>query len=311
MITKKEFRRNARLMGSAFEFILIATENEGEKLLNECVLEIRRIETLLTEFSESSQTSQINKAAGRDFVEVDKETFDIIQRCLGISKLTQGAFDISSGVLKKLYSFKGEVFKMPEEAIITEALKQIGYQHIKLSDGNKVKLLKAGMHIAFGAIGKGYAADQVKRMLLKKGVNAGVINASGDLTAWGERSDGSQWRVAIADPNDKKKVIAWIPIQNASVATSGDYEQFFEFEGKRYSHTINPKTGLPVSGIKSVTIVSPSAELSDALATAVFTMGTEVGMHFIQQLPKTHALIVDEQDKVFTTKNIKINFTNR
>lgn len=305
---KKEFRRSAKLMGSAFEFVLIAQEEEGENLLDECIAEVKRIEVLLTEFSETSQTAQINQAAGKRFVEVDAETFQIIQRSLGISKLTQGAFDITAGVLKKLYNFKGDSFSLPDKKLIQQTLNKVGYQKIRLSDDNQVKLLNAGMHIGFGAIGKGYAADKVKVLLLEKGIESGVINASGDLTAWGTRLDGTLWKVAIADPNDKEKVMAWIPIKDASVATSGDYEQYFEHQGKRYSHTIDPKTGLPVSGIKSVTIVSPSAELSDALATAVFTMGVEVGLHFVKQLPHTHALIVDENNKVFTSKHIKVNF---
>lgn len=305
---KKEFRRSAKLMGSAFEFVLIAQKEEGEKLLDECIAEVKRIEILLTEFSNTSQTAQINQAAGIDFVEVDKETFQIIQRSLGISKLTQGAFDITAGVLKKLYNFKGKSFSLPDKKLIQQTLNKVGYQKIELSGNDKVKLKTAGMHIGFGAIGKGYAADKVKQLLLGKGVESGVINASGDLTAWGARLDGTHWKVAIADPNDKEKVIAWIPIKDASVATSGDYEQYFEHQGKRYSHTIDPKTGLPVSGIKSVTIVSPSAELSDALATAVFTMGVEVGLHFVKQLPQTHALVVDENNKVFTSKHIKVNF---
>ncbi|MEP2669031.1 MAG: FAD:protein FMN transferase [Cyclobacteriaceae bacterium] len=305
---KKEFRRSAKLMGSAFEFVLIAKEEEGEKLLDECIAEVKRIEVLLTEFSDTSQTAHINKAAGTDFVKVDTETFQIIQRSLGISKLTQGAFDISAGVLKKLYDFKGDSFSFPDKKLVQQTLQKVGYQKIELSGDNKVKLQTVGMHIGFGAIGKGYAADKVKTLLMEKGIESGVINASGDLTAWGTRLDGALWKVAIADPNDKEKVIAWIPIKDASVATSGDYEQYFQYDGKRYSHTIDPKTGLPVSGIKSVTIVSPSAELSDALATAVFTMGTEVGLHFVKQLPQTHALMVDENNKVFTSKNIKVNF---
>ncbi len=306
----KEFRRSARLMGSAFEFIIIAPAKEGGHLLDACVTEVSRIEKLLTEFSDSSQTYLINQAAGKTSVGVDDETFQLIKRSIELSKLTQGAFDISAGVLKRLYDFKGTAFAMPDKKRITKTLEKVGYQYIELIGPNRVKLSKDGMRIGFGAIGKGYAADKVKALMLGKGIVNGVINASGDLTAWGKRMDGSNWRVAIADPNDKSKVLAWIPIDNGSVATSGDYEQYFEHNGKRYSHTIDPKTGIPVSGIKSVTIVSLSAELSDAIATAVFTMGADVGLHFVSQLPNTHALIVDENNKLFTSKNININLAS-
>lgn len=294
-------------MGSAFEFIVIAEKNYGGSLLADCIAEVRRIEFLLTEFSETSQTAKINQAAGKDYVTVDNETFQIIKRSIEISKLTQGAFDITAGVLKRLYNFKGDAFKMPDKSSIDESLLRTGYDKIKMALPNRIKLEKEGMRIGFGAIGKGYAADKVKSLLINKGVKSGVINASGDLTAWGERLDGKPWKVAIADPNDKKKNIAWLPVNQVSVATSGDYEQYFMHDGKRYAHTIDPKTGRPVQGIKSVTIVSPSAELSDALATAVFTMGVDVGLHFVEQLPQTHTLIVDEHNKVFTSKHIKLN----
>jgi len=294
-------------MGSAFEFIIIAQPDLGEKLLDECVAEVKRIEALLTEFSDSSQTSKINNASGKEAVEVDEETFQIIKRSIDISKLTQGAFDITSGVLKKLYNFKRVDFEIPDDSVIGAALAKAGYQKIELLGKNKVKLSVEGMRIGFGAIGKGYAADKVKALLLDRGIESGVVNASGDLTAWGKRLDGSPWRVGIADPNDKSKIISWIPIDSASVATSGDYEQYFICDGIRYSHTIDPKTGKPLRGVKSVTLVSPSAELSDALATAVYTMGPEVGIHFVNQLPQTHALIVNEDNRVFTSKNINLN----
>ena len=308
MMPGKEFRASARLMGSAFEFVIIAPESEGENLLGACVDEVKRIERLLTEFSDTSQTAKINDAAGKEAVEVDTEAFQLIERSLALSRLTQGAFDITAGALKKLYNFRGTAFLMPAKDRICKTLQSVGYQKIELTKPNKVRLAKEGMHIGFGAIGKGYAADKVKAMLLGKGIKAGVINASGDLTAWGFRLDGSTWKVAIADSANPRNAMAWIPIKDASVATSGDYEQFFEYQGKRYSHTIDPKTGFPVSGVKSVTIVSPSAELSDALATAVFAMGTKVGLHFVRQLPKTHVLIVDEHNKVFTSNKIKVNF---
>ncbi len=305
--TLQEFRRQAKLMGSAFEFVILADDGAGENLLDIAVEEVKRIEYLLTEFSESSQTSLINRCAGIRAVEVDAEVYALIKRSKEISAITQGAFDVTSGLLKKMYNFKGRQFTLPDEAQLKKALACVGYVHINLLDGHRVYLDKPNMHIGFGAIGKGYAADSVKELLVKNGVTSGVINASGDLTAWGTRADGKPWKVGIANPNDRDQTMAWIPIQQASVATSGDYEQYFEIEGIRYSHSINPKTGKPVKGIKSVTIVSPRAELSDALATAVTIMGVEVGMHFIEQLPHVHCLIVTDENKVFTSKHLNVN----
>lgn len=307
MNRQRTFRRQSRLMGSAFEFVLVANEGEGESLLDKCVAEVKRIEHLLTEFSDTSFTSLLNQSAGKKSVRVSDEVYSLLSRCKEISRLTQGAFDITAAVLKKLYNFKGETFIMPSGGIVRDMLHKVGFDKIQLLDNNEVYLSIPGMHINFAAIGKGYAADKVKGIMLNEGVYSGVINASGDLTAWGNREDGSPWKIGIADPVNPSSILLWLPIINSSVATSGDYEQYFEWNGERYSHTIDPKTGKPVKGIKSVTIVSPRAELSDALATAVFTMGVYVGLHFIEQLPQTHAVIVDDRNRIFMTSHLKTN----
>lgn len=303
----KEYTRQERLMGSAFEFIVTAANQQsGSALLNECVEEVQRIEKLFTEFNEGSQTSLINRNAGKKPVVVEKEVYQLIERSFHLSKLTGGAFDISSGLLKKLYFFKGGESTLPSSDIIHQTLLRTGYQKIKLSAPDKVLLAVEGMHIGFGAIGKGYAADKVKALLIAKGVNCGVVNASGDLTAWGVRPNGEPWKTGIADPNDPSKILLWLPVNGQSVATSGNYIQYFEVNGTRYSHNIDPLTGLPVKGVKSVTVICPSAELADALATAVTVMGPKAGLHLVNQLPQTHCLVTDENDKLHCSKKLKI-----
>jgi thiamine biosynthesis lipoprotein len=303
----KEYTRRKKLMGSAFEFIVSACDDQaGETLLDESVREVERIETLLTEFNDDSQTSIINRHAGIKEVEVGDEAFNLIQRCKDISRLSCGAFDISAGPLKKLYNFKGAHFLLPDKNTIAAALKKTGYEKIILDPPGKVYLNESGMHISFAAIGKGYAADMVKKMLVGKGVKAGVINASGDLTAWGLRSYGEAWKTGIAYPDNPSKIILWLPVNGFSVATSGNYIQYFDVNGIRYSHNIDPNTGLPVTGIKSVTVISPSAELSDALATAVTVMGRKAGIYLIDQLPETHCILVDDHNKVFSSSQISI-----
>jgi len=303
----KEYSRNEKLMGSAFQFIVAANNAAtGTELLNSCADEVRRIEELLTTFKETSQTSLINRNAGKDFVDVDEEVYQLIERSIHLSKLSGGAFDISSGVLKKLYRFQGEQFSLPSPAAIRQSLSKTGYKKIRLSPPNKVLLSIEGMQIGFGAIGKGYAADKVKSMLIQKGVQCGVVNASGDLTAWGTRPNGEPWKTGIADPVDPSKIMLWLPVNGQSVATSGNYIQYFEVNGIRYSHNIDPLTGIPVKGIKSVTIICPSAELGDALATAVTVMGRKAGLHLINQLPQTHCLLTDESDKLYYSDNLHI-----
>ena len=301
-------RLEKRLMGSDFELIVVAEDEEtGNILLNEGVAEIQRLENLLTEFKENSQTSLLNKNAGIQGVKVDDEVYHLIKRSINISSITQGAFDITAGALKSLYNFKNKQTAFPSQVAIQEKMNTVGYKHILLQENNSVYLEKQGMHIGFGAIGKGYAADKVKTLWKSKGVKSGVINASGDLTAWGLQPDNKPWKIGIADPMDINKILLWLPVDNASVATSGNYEQYFELNGIRYSHNIDPRTGIPARFIKSVTIISISAELSDALATAVTIMGKEVGMHFINQLPNVHCIIIDNDNRIHQSKNIDIN----
>ncbi len=302
-----ECKKQVRLMGSFFEFIIVEKPGAGYELIETAIDEVKRIENLLTEFSSTSQTALINQSAGIKSISVDAEVYAIIKRCIELSNLTQGAFDITAVALRKLYNFKGQNFSLPHKDEIRNVLNVVGYHKIDLSKPNEIYLSKPGMHIAFGAIGKGYAADCVKKILKEKGAEHAVINASGDLTAWGNRLDGTPWKVGIADPDKPSSIMAWLPIDNSSVATSGDYEQYFEREGVRYSHTINPKTGRPVQGIKSVTIFGPSAELCDALATAVTIMGVKVGLHFLEQLPNIRGIIINDRNKIFTSRYLKWN----
>jgi len=301
---------HTRLMGSSFELIVVE-ENEALAMLRleEGAAEIRRIETLLTEFNPDSQTSLLNRHAGEHPVKVDPEVHQLIRRCLHLSAITQGAFDISAGALKTLYNFKQRQAHVPDARLLSATLASVGHRYIQLS-GDTIFLSKKGMHIGFGAIGKGYAADKVRSLWQTKGVRAGVINASGDLTAWGLQPDGTPWRVGMPDPRDPSRILRWLPVDNAAVATSGNYEQYFEIDGIRYSHNIDPRTGIPVRGIKSVSIISPSAELSDALATAVTVMGTAAGLHLIDQLPEVHGIIIDDKDCLRSSKNITTHAHN-
>jgi thiamine biosynthesis lipoprotein len=307
-----EFRLVEKLMGSAFELIIVDSDKtRAEQFLQEGRNEIKRLENLLTEFNQSSFTALLNENAGIKPVQVDPEVYQLIQRCINLSKITQGAFDITVGPLKKLYNFKNEDFVFPEKNAVKKNLALTGFQHISLLENHEIFLKKQGMHISFAAVGKGYAADKVKALWLEKGVQNGVINASGDLTVIGRKSEEKLWQIGIANPDLTQEVLCFLPVENASVATSGDYEQFFIQNGKRYSHNIDPRTGKPVSGIKSVTVISPGAELCDALATAVYVMGVEVGLHFINQLPQTHCLIISDKNEVFHSRNLTFKYAEK
>ena len=308
-----EYRHHCRLMGCAFELIVADENGEQAQLwLQQGVEEIKRIEQLLTEYDEGSETSLLNRNAGKEPVKVSHEVYDLLVRCSSIATLTQGAFDISIGPLKKLYHFKKGDYNLPSRSLLQATLCHVGHEHILLLPDCKVLLRKKGMRISFAAIGKGYAADKVKQLWVANGVKAGVVNASGDLTVIGTKADSSSWQAGIANPDEPNSVLLYVPLHDCSIATSGDYEQYFIKDGVRYSHTLNPKTGYPLTGVKSVSIISHSAELCDALATAVYVMGVEVGLHFVAQLPDVKCIMVDNDNRLVLSKNIAMQkFTEK
>jgi thiamine biosynthesis lipoprotein len=270
--------------------------------------EITRIEKLISSWDPNSQTSEINRNAGVKPVKVSAELFELIERAIGISKLTDGAFDISYAALNRIWKFDGSMTLMPSEKEIAASVEKVGFQNIVLDKEKSTVFLRLeGMKIGFGAIGKGYAADKTKSLLFEKGVSSGIINASGDMNTWGKQPNGHEWKVAITNPLNKNKVFALLPITDGAVVTSGNYEKYVIFNGKRYTHIIDPRTGYPSSGIISVTVFAPKAEFADALATSVFVMGIEVGLDRINQLPKIECIIIDDKGNITTSKNIEID----
>jgi thiamine biosynthesis lipoprotein len=302
-------KKELRLMGNHFEFTAICEEETtGVNAVNQGTQEVQRIESLLTTFRDDSETNLINAAAGIAPVVVSKEIFGLIQRSVRISSLTQGAFDITYGSIdKRLWNFDVKMDSLPDKKTARSMVRLINYNNIILNPEDTSVLLKEkGMRIGFGGIGKGYAADRAKAVMMEAGIANGIVNAAGDLTVWGTQADGSPWTVGIADPDKRSLPFASIQLTNSSVATSGTYEKFATINGKKYSHTIDPKTGYPVSGIKSVTIICGVAELADALATPVMVMGVKAGISLINQLKGVDCIIIDDQDNLYHSKNINL-----
>jgi thiamine biosynthesis lipoprotein len=302
-------KRVLKLMGNRFEISVVSgDENWANERIDMAIAEIRRIEKLLTTFSDDSQTSQINENAGVQPVKVDEEVFKLIERSLKISELTQGAFDITYGSIdKSLWNFDVNMKSLPDTATALESVRLINYKNVLLDHEQcSVFLKEKGMRIGFGGIGKGYAADKAKAVLQKNGVTSGIVNAAGDLVTWGNQPFGKPWTIGIADPDQKQKPFSTLNISNMAIATSGNYEKYAVINGKKYSHTIDPKTGLPVGGIKSVSIISPSAEFADAMATPVTVMGIKVGLSMIDQLKQIACVIIDDDGNLYTSKNINV-----
>ncbi len=307
---KNLHKRVCRLMGNRFEISVVSDDQTwAEARIDEAVAEIQRIEALFTTFNDHSQTNQINANAGIAPVQVDHEVFKLIKRSIRISEVTQGAFDITYGSIdKSLWNFDTHMTSLPDPTTARQMVRLINYRNVVLNEAEcSVFLKEKGMRIGFGGIGKGYAAEMAKRLMIQRGVESGIVNASGDLTTWGAQPNGEPWTIGIADPNAKEQPFSYFNISNISVATSGNYEKYVMIGGKKYSHTIDPKTGLPVSGIKSVTIICPNAEIADAMATPVTVMGVRVGLDLINQMQGIACVIIDDTNRVFTSKNIKIS----
>jgi len=301
--------RILKLMGNRFEFTVIAENGQaGNEAIDAAIAEVRRIEYLLTTFSDLSQTSLINENAGLKPVKVDEEVIGLIERSIRISEITDGAFDITYGSIdKRLWNFDQNMTSLPDETTALASVGLIDYRNVILNKEKSTVLLKnKGMRIGFGGIGKGYAADKAKLILQQMGISSGIVNAAGDLVTWGTQLNGHPWTVGIADPEQTDRPFSSLKISNMAIATSGSYEKYVTIGGKRYSHTIDPKTGLPVSGVKSVSIICPSAELADALATPVVVMGVKVGLELINQIKQVACIVIDDHDQVFTSNNINV-----
>ena len=305
---QKLYSESSILMGSSFEITVVAEDEDfAKESLAIAKKEIIRIENLISSWDQKSETSRINRNAGIAAVEVSKELFDLIFRAQQISKLSSGAFDLTFAAIDKLWNFDGRESEMPNPDTLKASVFNIGYQLIELDEESlTVFLPKKGMKIGFGAIGKGYAADRAKQLLVEWGVLGGIINASGDMNTWGTKPDGSSWTIGIVNPMNNKKVFSWFSLEHNAVVTSGDYEKFTQINGRRYSHIIDPRTGIPSQGIVSCTVFAGKAELADAIATAIFVMGVESGLFLIDQLPNIEAILIDDSGIIHRSKNIEI-----
>ncbi len=296
-------------MGCQFDITVVArSESDANNYIDTAAKEVTRIEKLISEWDSTTQISMVNKNAGIKAVKVDKEVFDLIVRSIRISELTDGAFDISWAGTNHIWKFDGSMKRLPTEEEVKAAVSKVGYKNIILNVQDTTVFLKLkGMRIGFGGIGKGYSADKGAALLKSMGVTAGIMDASGDITAWGKQPDGKPWMIGITNPFNKEKIFSWFPFEGRSIGTSGNYENFVEFNGVRYTHIIDPRTGWPVHGVASVTLFGPNAELSTALTKAIFVMGIDVGLNLIKQLKAIDYVVVDEKGKIYVSDKIKMN----
>lgn len=310
-LAEKSFTKDTVLMGSSFNFTAISSDfKSAEHAVNMAIKEVVRIERLISSWDKNSETTVINNAAGLSPTKVSDELFDLIFRAKKISKMSNGYFDISFASIHQVWNFEDSIITVPTEALIVKSIDKINYENIILdSDQRTVFLKEKGMKIGFGSIGKGYAANKAKAVMLKFGAKSGVVNAGGDLVAWGKNKNDKLWSVGIVNPLKKEQVALWLEVENTAIVTSGNYEKYIEIEGKKYCHIINPKTGWPARGILSVTIICQDAELADGLATTVFILGVKDGLNLVNHLVGVEAVLISENGAFHYSKGLDQNKT--
>lgn len=302
-----------KAMGTRVVLAAYTTETIGravvQKALDDALVEIRRIEDVMSTWIPTSEVSRINKAAGGDPVQVSDETFKVIAKSLWISKLSHGTFDITFASMGKIWSFDEDVSTVvPAPDVIEKARKRIDYRKVKLDAENKtVKLEGDDTKINLGGIAKGYAIDRAAALLRERKLTSFYCQAGGDLYVEGRKPDGSPWRVGIRDPRGKEgQYFAVLDVENHAFSTAGDYERFFmSKDNKRYHHILDPRTGYPATASRSVTIWAKDAVTADAIDNAVFILGPEKGLALVESLEDTGAVIVDANNKVYVSKRLK------
>lgn len=266
--------------------------------------ELDRLGKLLNFYSEDSEASLINKYAGIEPVKVSKDTLEVIDKALYISKSTDGAFDITIGSIVKLWDFEKQV--VPDEKTIKENLKLVDYRNVVIDKAKStVFLKKKGMQIDLGGIEKGYATERAVEVLKKNGITAGIIAVGGEVKPFGTKPHGDVWRVGIKNPDRKSNeddVFAIVRLKDKAISTSGGYEKFFVKDGKWYHHILNPATGYPVYECQSVSVIANDAP--DGFPTGIFVLGPQKGMEVLKRLG-IDAVIVDKDGKILITEGIR------
>jgi thiamine biosynthesis lipoprotein len=298
-------KRAQYLMGTIAEITAVAAhETIAQEAVTSGFQEIRRLEQLFSTWIETSELSQVNRAAGRERVPVSPETFELLTRAVEMGELTGGAFDITVGPAVRLWKVT-EGQRVPSAMELAIAAQYVDYRLIQLDSKNRtVFLSKPGMQIDVGGIGKGYAAERAAAAMQGAGAGGGLVAIAGDIRTFGRRGDGTAWPVGLQHPRKRDAVLATLDASDEAVSTSGDYERFFFKNGLRYHHILNPRTLMPARLCQSVTIVAPNATTADALATGVFVMGPVTGLALVERL-KLGAVVVDNKGRVTVSSRLR------
>ena len=298
------YKRTDAIMGTRIYVELWDTDPvHGEASIDAVMADMRRIDDLMSHYKPESQLSKINQHAAEAPVVVDKELFDLIKLSTHYSEITEGAFDITYASVGYLYNYPNHV--RPTEEQIKAALPAVNWRNMKFDDAHhSVFFEHKGMRIDLGGIGKGYAVDHGIEILQKRGIQHAVVTAGGDSRIIGDHM-GRAWLVAIRHPDDPNKVVTRIPLSDAAMSTSGDYERYFDENGVRYHHIIDPHTGHSASKVRSATIIGPTATQTDGMSKTAFVLGAEKTLEIINRMPEYDAVFVKPDGKVLYSNGLR------
>jgi len=317
---EKVFRKSRILMDTLVTINVVAnSELKAEKAIDAAFDEIKRLEGLISFWSEDSEIAEINRKAGISWVKVSPMTLDLIEKALFVSKETDGAFDPTVGPLMRLWDFKKQI--IPDQKVIREKTGLVDYRAMIVDRANsRVFLKKKGMSFDTGGIAKGYAADLAVSVLKREGIRSGLVSVAGDIKAFGKKPDGRPWRVGIRNPRssqghleketqetrqgDDRDILTVVELEDMAISTSGDYERFFIKDGKRYHHIMDPRTGYPATGCQSVTVIARDGVFTDGFSTGIFVLGPEKGLRLLER-SGFEGLIIDSEGKAHMTKGFK------
>ncbi len=285
-------------------------DKQDDKILDKVFARLEEIEQRMSLTIESSDINKVNNNAGIGPVEINPDTYEVIARAQHFSELSKGEYDTTIGELVDLWDVKAEEKErdsIPSQEEIDKAKTLVDYKELELLEGNKVFLKKPGMKIALGSIAKGYAADEVRRILTENKVERAIIDLGGNLYVLGSKAEGTNWKIGIQDPFKPTGAYAGIlEISDLSIVTSGDYERYFYYNGEKYCHIIDPYSGYPTNkDLTGITIISKRSMDCDALATSVFVMGLDKGMEFVKGIDGVEAIFITKDKSVYITDNLK------
>lgn len=300
---------NSRFTGSEFVMDTLVTVTvygpRAAKNGRAALAEFQRLDELLSAFREASDVGRVNAAAGREAVRVSRETLDLVAESLRLAALSGGRFDPTIGPLVKLWGVGDGRTTPPSPADVAKARQLVDYRRVMVDrEGSRLYLPLPGMALDLGGVAKGYAAEQAERLLRRRGVKSALIDAGGNIVAIGTRLDGRPWRVGVRHPRKADEVLGVLSVADRTVVTSGDYERYFTYQGRRYHHILDPRTGYPAEGLESATIVAGSSTLADLLSTSVFVLGPALGPEFAQRNGAA-AIVVDGEGRISVAPGLK------